>query len=135
MCLQRARDSARGLEVTEHREEQIAAADPGAGGRAEEDEGGAGEGGQGEQVGRRGGRAAVAEEALHAGRDGARAHGEEPVQGALHGAAGGRALEGPGARLQERPHARPQEQAGHLEIVSHTNKSSVFFPTFLLKPF
>lgn len=42
-------------------------------------------------AGRRRGHSAAA--ALHAGGDGAGAHGEEPVQGAADGAAGGRALD------------------------------------------
>lgn len=40
-----------------------------------------------------GGRADGAAQEVHAGGDGASAHGEEPVQGALHGTAGGGAVD------------------------------------------
>ena len=63
-------------------------------------------------------RADGAAEAVHSSRDGAGAHGAEPVQGALHGVAGGSQVDGDDQGKQGRLRTRQEEQAVHMEVVS-----------------
>ena len=68
-------------------------------------------------------RADGAAQALHARRDGARADGAQPVQGAADGAAGGGALDRDDASIARAPRApgAAQEERLHLELVSRSS--------------
>lgn len=58
-------------------------------------------------------------QAFHPSGDGSCAHGEEPVQGALHGAAGGHSMDRHDQGFTHRPHCGPEEEPIlHLEDVS-----------------
>lgn len=55
---------------------------------------------------------------VHPSRNGQSADGKEPVQGTLHGAPGGSALDRDDPSHQDRPQCGQEEQADYLEIVS-----------------
>ena len=83
-------------------------------------------------------RADGAAQAVHAGRDGARPHGAQPVQGAADGAAGGGPLGGDDPRVPRPPGrlaAQRQETLLHVELVSRLagrtdGRRSVWLPVW-----